>query len=93
MVNGGLVYAGLMGKTKNHKSVSPGYVLDPRVAQVHQVLSIDILFVKKIGFLLGVLTPLGLGVVEFLCYRSIESIEMAVRTMLSKAASRSFDVL
>ena len=89
----GMSAAGLMGKTKKHKSVSPGYVLAPRVTQVQQVLSIDIIFVKKIAFLLGVLTPLGLGIVEFLRDRSTDSVETAVRTMLAKAASRSFDVL
>ena len=89
----GVSAAGLLGKTKKMKSVSPGYVLAPRVTQVQQVLSIDIVFVKKIAFLLGVLTPLGLGIVEFLRDRSADSTETAVRIMLAKAASRSFDVL
>ena len=89
----GVSVAGLVGKTKKMKSISPGYVLAPRVTQVQQILSIDIIFVKKVAFLLGVLTPLGLGIVEFLRDRSVDSVETGVRTMLAKAASRSFDVL
>ena len=57
--------AGLVSKTKEMKSVSPGYVLALRVTQVQQILSIDIIFVKKVAFLFGVLTPLGLGIVGF----------------------------
>ncbi len=45
--------AGLVGKTEKMKSVSPGYVLAPRVTQVRQILSSDIIFVKKVAFLLG----------------------------------------
>ncbi len=63
------------------------------MTQMQQILSIDIIFVKKVAFLLGVLTPLGLGIVEFLRDRSIDYVETGVRTMLANAASRSFDVL
>ena len=70
----GVSTAGLLGKTKKMKSVSPGYALIPRVTQVQQILSIDIIFVKRVTFLLGVLTPLGLGLVEFLRDRSVDSI-------------------
>ena len=42
---------------------------------------------------MGVLTPLGLGIVEFLRDRSVDSIKTAVKIMLAKVASRSFDVL
>jgi hypothetical protein len=38
----GVSVAGLVGKTKKMKSISPGYVLAPRVTQVQQILSIDI---------------------------------------------------
>lgn len=89
----GVSTAGLLGKTKKMKSISPGYALVPRVTQVQQILSIDVVFVKRVAFLLGVLTPLGLGLVEFLRDRSVDSVETAVRIMLAKAASRSFDVL
>ncbi len=48
---------------------------------------------NKIAFLLGILTPLGLGLIEFLRDRSTDSVETAVKTMMAKAASISFDVL
>jgi hypothetical protein len=62
----GVSVYGLVSKTKKMKSVSPGYVLAPRVTQVQQIISIDIIFVKKVAFLLGVLTSFGLGFVDFL---------------------------
>ena len=89
----GVSTAGLLGKLKKMKSVSPGYALVPRVTQVQQILSIDIVFIKRVAFLLGVLTPLGLGLVEFLRDCSVDSVEPVVKIMLAKAASRSFDVL
>jgi len=88
----GLSVVGFVGKTKKMKSVPPGYVLALRVTQVQQFLSIDVIFGKKVAFLLRVLTPLGLGIFEFLRDRSVDSVQMGVRTMLAKAAIRSFDV-
>jgi len=75
--------AGLLGKMKKMKSVSSGYALVPRVTQVQQIFSIDIVFVKGVAFLLGVLTSLGLGLVEFLRDRLLNSIETAVNIMLA----------
>ena len=89
----GASVAGLLGKTTKRKSYSPGYALAPRVTQVQQILSIDIIFVKMIPFLLGVFTPLGLGLVHFLRDRSEDQVGTGVRLMLAKAGSRSFDVL
>jgi len=60
---------------------------------VQQILNIDIVFVKRVAFLLGVLTPLGRGLVEFLRNRSVDSIKTVVKIMLYKAASRSLDAL
>ena len=42
---------------------------------------------------MGVLTPLEIGMVEFLRDRYTDSVETAMRTMLAKAATKSFDVL
>jgi hypothetical protein len=56
----GASIAGLPGKTTKKKSMSPGYVLAPRVTQMQQIPTVDIIFVKKVAFLLGVFTPLGL---------------------------------
>ena len=89
----GVSVAGLLGKTTKKGSMSPGYVLAPRVTQVQQILSVDIIFIKKIAFLLGVFTPLGLGLVHFLRDRSEAQVATALRLMLAKAASRSFDVI
>jgi len=46
---------------------------------------------KKVTFLLGVLTSLNLGLINFLRDRSTDWIEAADRMMLAKAASLSFD--
>jgi hypothetical protein len=54
---------------------------------------VDIIFAKKIVFLLGSLTLLGLSLIEFLRDRSTDSVEMAVGTIVTKAASKSFYVL
>ncbi len=89
----GVSATGILGKTKKMKSVSPVFVLAPRVTQVQQVLIIDIVLVKKIAFLLGVLTPLGLSFVEFLWDWSADSTKTVVRIVLAKAASRFFDFL
>jgi hypothetical protein len=40
-----------------------------------------------------VLTSLGLGIVEFLRERSVDSVETGVRSILVKAASKSFDII
>ncbi len=48
---------------------------------------------NKIAFLHGVLTLSGLGLIEFLRNCSTVSVETAVKTVLVKAASTSFDVL
>ncbi len=59
---------------------------------MQQIASLYIIFVKKIVFLLFVLTPLGLGLVRYLRNRS-EAIGTAVQRMLANAASRSFVVV
>ena len=41
----GVSVAGLVGETKKQKFVFPGYALAPRVTQVQQILSVDIIFV------------------------------------------------
>jgi hypothetical protein len=85
--------AGLLGKTPKKGSIPPGYVLAPRVTQAQQILDVGVVFIKKIDFLLGVLTPLGLGLVHFLRDRSESQVATTLRLMLAIAASRSFDVV
>ncbi len=60
---------------------------------MQQILSVDIIFVKKITFLLGMFTPLGMGVVHYLRDRSEAEVGTAVRLVLAKASSESFDVV
>ena len=89
----GVSVVGIVGNTKKMKYVSPGYVFAPRVTHAQQILSIDIIFVENVVFLLAVLTPLGLGIVEFLRDRSVDLVETGVPTMLAKVASTTFDAL
>lgn len=89
----GVSIPGLMGKTKKQKSVSAGYVLAPRVTQVQQILHVDIIFVKKIPFLLGVFTPLDLTMIEFLRDRGVECVGQALHLFIALAKGRGFDVL
>jgi hypothetical protein len=60
---------------------------------VQQILSVDIIVVEKVAFLLGVFTPLRLGLVYFVRNRSESQVGTALRLILAKAASRSFDVI
>ncbi len=53
----------------------------------------DNIFVNKIAFLLGMFTPLGLGLVRYLSDRFEAKAETADRFMLAKTTSRSFDVV
>ena len=89
----GLPTASLKGKT-NHRIPAISTVdLAARVTQVQQNLSVDIFFVYKMPFLLGLLSPLGLTLVEDLNGdRSVDAVGPAIRTFISKAASRNFDV-
>jgi hypothetical protein len=84
---------GLLGKTTEKGSISPGYVLASRDTQVQQILNVDVIFIKKIAFLLGLFTPFGLGLVQFLRDRYESQVATALRLMLVKAASRFFDVV
>ncbi len=59
-------------------SVSPGYVIATRVTQVQQILSVNIISVKKIAFLLGMFIPPGLGLVRYLRDRSEAEVGTAV---------------
>jgi hypothetical protein len=52
----------------------------------------DIIFVNKLFFLLGVLTPLGLGFVRYIRDRSEAEVGMAAQRVIAKATRRSFDI-
>jgi hypothetical protein len=83
--------AALKGKTRKMASKSSDLVLIPRVVQVQQVLDVDVFYVKHLGFLLGVLSPLGLSLCVFLKNRGVECMGEAIRSFQSIASSRGFD--
>jgi len=89
----GVSVAGLIGKTAKKGSISSGYAIAPRATHVHQILNVDVIFITKIAFLLGVFTPLSLGLVHFLCDRFESQVATTLRLVLVKAASRSFDII
>lgn len=82
---------GLKGKTRKMASAPAGAVIAPRVTQVQQILVVDIFFIKKIPFLLGVLIPLGLSLCVHLKRRAVSCVADGLRAFLSTAKSRSFD--
>ena len=61
--------------------------------QVQQILSVDVIFIKKIAFLLGVFSLLGLGLVHFFRNRFESHVMTSIRFVLAKAATRSFDFI
>jgi hypothetical protein len=61
----GVSITGLLGKTSKGASGPPGFVVAPQVTQVQQILSVNIIFVKKTDFPLGVFAPLGLEIVRY----------------------------
>lgn len=83
----------LKGKTVKRVSTISSNVIAPRVTQVEQVLAVDIFFVKKLPFLLGVLIPLGLSLCIPLKNRSLECVASALTIFLATASSRGFDCI
>jgi hypothetical protein len=67
-------------------------VLSPATAQVQQILSVDIMFVKKVTFAIGVLSPLGLTLVKHIRDRATGVIMDSLRSFVSTARSRNFEV-
>ena len=88
----GASLASLKGSTKQHPPMAATSTLSERVTQAQQVMHVDIMFVKSLPFLLGVLSPLGLTMCELLKDRSAPSCSEALRRFVSHAASRSFDI-
>jgi hypothetical protein len=74
-------------------SVSPVGVIVPRVTQMQQILSVDIIFVKNVAFLLGRLIPFGLGLVRYLRDRSVAKVGSTIQLMFTKPTSRYVDVI
>jgi hypothetical protein len=63
-----------------------------RLVQEQQVLAVDIMFIQKVPFLLGILLPLGLLLVSHLKSKAASSIKTVLETFLGKAKRRNFDV-
>ena len=83
--------ASIKGKTNKKSSVAANVVIAPRVTQKQQVLAVDIFFVKKLPFLLGVMSPLGLSQCVHLKDRGVQCISRAVRMFCDTASGRGFD--
>ena len=81
----------LKGKTNKKASIAATSVLAPRVTQVQQILTVDIFFVKKIPFLMGLFIPLNLAMCAHLKNRTGSVVAASIRTFLSTASSRGFD--
>ena len=88
----GAIIAEVRGKTRKMTppASSVSYVA-PRVTQVQQSLAVDICFIKGLAFLIGKLSPLGLGLVLYLKDRTTACVSKGIRSFLSTAASRSFE--
>jgi hypothetical protein len=84
--------SGLKANTTKHKSTSAGYDLAPRKTQVQQLIELDVIWLKGIPFLLALVLPLGLAMVEHLRDRSAALIGKCVNRMLSSLKARDFDV-
>ena len=82
----------MKGKTVKRASIAAEAELMPRVVQVQQCLEIDIMFVRKQPYLLGVLVPLKYILCEPLQDRGVTSVAAAIESFLSKAKARDFDV-
>jgi hypothetical protein len=52
--------ASLKGKTKRRATTAADIAISPTLVQKDQVLSVDIMFIKKLAILIGVSTPLDL---------------------------------
>jgi predicted lactoylglutathione lyase len=83
--------AALKGKTHKHSSTPASPVIAPRVTQVQQILAVDIFFVHKLPFLLGVLIPLGLALCIPLKNRSAPLVANGIRSFIATAKKRNFD--
>jgi hypothetical protein len=81
----------LKGKTvKRSSTISPN-VLAPRVTQAEQIMTVDIFFVKKLPFLLGLFILLGLFMCVHLKNRGTECVASSLASLLTTASSRGFD--
>lgn len=88
----GMSVASMKGKMKKRSSSVATPILAPRVTQVQQTMQVDIMFVKEIPFLIGVLSPLGLTFCAPIRDRSSRSVSKELKSFVSNAFSRNFDI-
>ena len=60
--------------------------------EVLQILGVDLMFIKKVVFIVGVLNPLNLAMVKHLKDRTTSAISQAMTSFIGMAKSRSFEV-
>lgn len=89
----GMSIPALKGKTVKLASAPAPPTVAPRVTQVQQILTADIIFIKKIPFLLGVLVPLGLTLCAVLKSRAVAPVTAAFRQFISATAARNFKIV
>ena len=95
----GKCLASIKGKTHKMKTAVTDVSLTPALAQVEQVLSVDIAFIDNTAVLIGVSTPLDLTLASSLIRldfskpsRSTPVVKGALDDMIRTLASRNFSV-
>jgi hypothetical protein len=82
----------MRGNTKKHTSFPSKPVLAPRVTQVQQTLDVDLMFIKQLVFIVGVLNPLKLTFIRYVKDRTAATLAEAIRSFIATAKSRNFDI-
>jgi hypothetical protein len=81
---------GIKGRTTQHKSLPAPAAITPAVVQVEQILSVDIMFIKTIPFLLGIVMPLGFTLCAHLDNRKSSTVGAAIKSFVATLMSRNF---
>jgi hypothetical protein len=89
----------MKGKTKKRASAVADISVKPAIVQQQQVLSIDVMFIEKIPFLIGVATPLDLTIVTSLISldlnrpsRAAEAVRRGILYFYGVLSSQNFQV-
>lgn len=83
---------GLKGKTKKMSSVAAKVVVGKRAEKPSQEMAVDIMFVKGLQFLVGVLVPMNYCMVSHVVDRGSGTLEGVVRRYLAEAKGQGFEV-
>ena len=82
----------LKGHTRKGTSLMRNKELSARLVQQQQTLAVDLMFVSKVPFIVGVFIPLNMYVVGYLKSRSAAEIKTHLEKFIAKAKRRDFDV-